>query len=496
MRALCWSALIAASCLQSTVHAAERQETLVVCDDVADPATVYPPREFVEKNHTILQQVFDPLVRIDADGRIVPALAESWRWREDGALELRLRDGVFFHDGTPFDARAVKFSIERYLDPNTGFPAIGFLSHITGVEVVDDRTVAIKTAFPDGILLNRLAALVLIMSPKHYADPGDAKAMARPVGTGAFMFDEWVPGKHISLKANPRYWRQGLPRYKALIFKFLPPPEQVKALLTGAVDVVTELPGTETLRVMKSGKAEVIKRLSYYTVAGSINVSSGPLSDVRVRRALNHAINKEELIRYDLLGNGRPLASTTMPGEIGHNPDLKPYPHDIAAAKRLLKEAGYPSGVKLRLIIKYQTERSAKILAKQLSRAGISLDIHQSPDSTLSRDIQAGSWDFTFGGCPDPFSHSFFVQSIFLFSRSPFSIMRLPEYDEMLTRMVSTLDPAEQQRIGMEVDRFVHEHALAPFTYQKIRTYGVKKGVHFTPSITGMPYFDEVASGS
>lgn len=466
-----------------------RAETLVVADDVSDPATLDPQKVFVEKAFTIIQQIFDGLARIDPEGRIEPALATSWNWVDDTTLELHLRRDVFFHNGEPFNADSVKFTIERYLDPRTGFPAVGYLNSIKSVEIVAPYTVRIKTNFPDGILMNRLAGFVHIVPPKYLAQVGDAEFAIHPVGTGAYRIVEWTKGKQIVLEANERYWASRRPQFRRLIFRFLPPKEQVDALLKGEVDIVTELPGTDTLRVMKSGDAHIVKKESFYTVAGSINISTGPLSDRRVRQALNYALNKEELIRYDLMGNGRPIASTTMPGEMGHNPDLRPYPYDLKRARQLLRDAGYPNGIKLKVIIKYQTERSAKILAKQLERAGIHLQIFKSPDSSLSQDIQKGNWDFTFGGCPDLFSHSFFIQSIFLYSRSPFSIMRNADYDARLTRMISTLDPVEQQRLGMEVDRYVYEEALSLFTYQKIRTYGVRKNVNFVPTVTGMPYF-------
>ncbi|MBI5623430.1 MAG: ABC transporter substrate-binding protein [Elusimicrobia bacterium] len=493
MRPLTLILLLAAS---GPASAGVRSQTLVVADDVADPATLDPQKQFVEKNHTLLQQIFEGLVRFDAEGRLEPGLATSWRWEDDRTLEMDLRRGVVFHDGEPFDAEAVRFSVERYLDPGTGFPAAAFLSSVERVEIAGPHRVRVRMRFPDGILLNRLAAFVLIAPPKRFAREGEQGFAAHPVGTGPFRFVSWEKGREITLEANPGYWAADYPRVKRLVFRFLPPKRQVAELLAGNVDIVTELPGTDTLGVMRSGVAKVVKKLSFYTVGGSINISTGPLSDLRVRRALNHAIDKEELIRYDLLGNGRPIATMSMPGEIGHDPGLRPYAFDLAKARRLLAEAGYPRGVDLTAIIKYQTERSANILVKQLARAGIRVKIHKSPDATLSADIQKGSWDFTFGGCPDPFAHSFFVQSIFLHSESPFSIMRNPEYDRRLVRMISKLDPVEQQAAGMELDRYVHEQALAPFTYQKIRTYGVRKSIRFTPPVTGMPYFYDAGPDS
>lgn len=459
---------------------------LRVCDDVVEPATLDPRREFSEKNHTLLQQIYEGLVRFDPEGRVVPALATSWRRLDPLTMEFDLRRGVSFHNGEPFDAQAVKYSLEQFTDPAVGFPGAGFLSTIAGVEAADSHQVRIRTKVPDGVLLHRLAGLVTMLPPRLAARGGLDE---HPIGTGPFRFQSREAGRRIVLSANSEHWA-GRPSFEGLEFHFLPVDDQVAGLLSGNVDIVTELPGTDTLRIMRSGVAVIIKRDSFYTVGASINISSGPLADKRVRQALNHAIDRDALVRYDLLGNGKPLASLAMPGELGRDPALRPYDYDLAKARRLLKEAGYPRGVRLRAVVKAQGERTMRIVAAQARKAGIDIETSPTTDATVISDIARGGWDFTFGGCPDPLAHTFFIQSIFLSSRSPYSIMRSPEYDGMLEKMVMTIDPVEQQALGAELDRYIHDEALSVFTYQRLKTYGVRRGVRFVPSVTGMPYFD------
>lgn len=461
---------------------------LRVCDDVAPPASLDPRKQFAEKNYTLLQQMFDSLVRFDPEGRIEPALAVSWKRVDPRTLELKLREGVRFHDGEPFDAEAVRFSIESLLDPKTRFPGAGFLSSIERVEAVDPSTVRIRTRFPDGILLNRLAGLVMIVPPRAIAEKGGEHFGRHPVGTGSFMFVR-AERDRIVLKANPDHWARRSRRFDALEFLFLPVEKQVEGLLDSSVDIVTELPGTDTLKVMRSGRASIVKKETFYTIGSSVNVSSGPLADVRVRRAINFAIDKEALVRYDVLGNGRPLGSMSMAGEAGHDPAVRPYPYDPGAARRLLADAGYGAGVRLAAVVKAQGERTMRVIAAQLKRVGIDVDVHLTTDATVIQDIQSRPWDFTFGGCPDPLAHSFFIPWIFLSSSSPYSITRSAEYDRRLDRMVTTLDPEEQERAGRELDRFIHDEALGIFTYQRVKTYGVRRGVRFVPWVTGMPYF-------
>ncbi len=307
--------------------------SLVVCDGAEEPATLDPQREFTEKNHTIVQQIYDGLVRFSPSGTIEPALATSWKRLDALRTRFELRDGVKFHNGEPFNAEAVKFTIERYLDPKTGFPAVSFLNSIDRVEIVDPHTVDIITKYPDGLLLNRLAAFVLIVPPQYLREKGEDALQRHPVGTGAFRFEEWTPDTHIKLVANHDYWAEGLPHLETLTFRFAPFEKQVELLLAGKVDLVTELPGTLTTKVEQAKNARVIKKNTFWTVGATMRTSDGPLSDVRVRRALNLAIDREALIRFDVRGNGSILASLTMPGQEGHNPDLKPYEYDPGKAQ-------------------------------------------------------------------------------------------------------------------------------------------------------------------
>ncbi|MBI5595423.1 MAG: ABC transporter substrate-binding protein [Elusimicrobia bacterium] len=479
-------ALLAVGLLAAPVRAGG---SLRVCDDVVEPISLDPLREFSEKYYTIVQQVFDSLVRFDPQGRLEPALAESWRWVDEKTVEFKLRPGVAFHDGEPFDAEAVRFSLTAFLDPKNAFPGAGLLASIEGVEAVDPLTVRVRTKVPDGILIHRLAGLAPMLPPRYIAEKGREHFGRHPVGTGAFRFKEWVPGSRIELAANRGYWLKGAPKLDGLTFLFLPTERQVSGLLDGSVDVVTELPGTKTLAVMESGVAHVVKKESFYTVGSSLNTSTGPLAKLAVRRALNHAIDKDALVRYDLLGNGSPIATLSMKGEPGHDPGLKPYPYDPEQARALIKEAGYADGFRLKALVKAQGVRTMQIIAKQLSAVGVTVDVTTTTDTEAVRDMAKRDWDWVFAGCPDPLAHSFFIQFIYLSSLSPFSVTRDPVYDAKLDGMVRTIDPAEQDALGRKLDGYVYDNALSLFTYQRVKTYGVRKGVSFMPSVTGMPYF-------
>ncbi len=329
-----------------------------------------------------------------------------------------------------------------------------------------------------------------IVPPKYFAEVGDKGFALHPVGTGPFAFVSWTD-KAVTFKANRSYWMPGYPKVDGLVFLFAPADEQANMLRRGEADLVTELPGTFTTE-MKQDNLTIAKQSTYWTVGATMRTDSGPLADVRVRKALNLAINREDLIRYDNKGNGTVLASLTMEGEEGHNPDLTPYPYNPDEARKLLADAGVKTPLVLKTLIRAQGARTASILAAQLRKIGVVLDIapvYTDADVIEGLHSKTKKWDIAIAGLPDPMCHTFFIQSILLFSQSPFSLEKDPAFDGQLGHFMTTLDDKERDKIGRELDRFVYEQSLSLFTYQKIKTYGLSNRVNFTPYISGMPYF-------
>lgn len=470
------------------------EKTLVVCDDVTDPMTLDPQKEFSEKNHTIIQQIFEGLVRFDASGAVRPALATSWTRLDDKTVRFHLRRGVVFQNGEPFDAESVRFSVRRYLDPATGFPALGFIDSLDRVEAVDAHTVDVVTKFPDGLLLNRLAGFLVMVPPKYYGTQPEAVLREQPVGSGPFRFSAWKRGESLVLEAYRGYWNPALPRLDRLVFRFVPAESQVAELLAGRIDLLTSLPGTRTLEVQKNPKTTVLKRPTYYTVAANFNTGRKPLSDPLVREALNLAVDRTALVRYDVFGNGSPVGTLSLPGEFGRDETVPLYPHDPPRARRLLREAGYPDGFTLKALLKLNAERTGRILAKQLSEAGVRLEFTVFKDSEMFEYFRDKSrWDLALYDCPDPMHHAFFIRSIFLAGASPFSLAADAGVDERMGRLVTALEPEAQASVSRELDRYIRERHLALPTYQRNRTYGLRRGVDFEPYVSGMPYFYETS---
>ncbi len=467
--------------------------TLVVCDDVADPLSLNPLKEFDVRSDNVVFQMFEGLLRFSDDGKLEPCLATSWKRIDPLTVEFTLRPDVVFHNGEPFTAEAVKFSIDKLLDPNTRALCYPQISTIDRVEVVDLHTVRIVTKMPDGLLLHRLPAFVKILPPLYYKEVGDDGFDRHPIGTGPFKFVEWKKGERIVLAAHERYWEKGFPKVGAVVFRFVPTDQQVPLLLKGELDLVTELPGTYTREVMKNPRTKVVKRASL-VFPSFLLCQQGPLQDRRVRLALNYAVDRRALVRYLAYGNGLPMAAWSMPGEVGHDSDLTPFPHDERKAKKLLKEAGWEKGLTIRMIVSDQAAREGAALSAQLEKVGVQVTLLVMPMSQIFQEWGRPEkrWECFGNLCPDPMGHVAFIYGLGMYSRSPFSGYQDPKFDALYERMLTTVEDQEHSRLAKEINRYVYENAMGLFTYQRMKVYGLKQEVVCTPHISGSLFLRNV----
>jgi peptide/nickel transport system substrate-binding protein len=468
---------------------------VVVCDDNLDPGALDPFFTFSEKKFTLLQQMLEGLVRFDADANIVPSLAKSWERVDPLRMRFHLRQGVRFHNGEPFDAESVRFTLERSLDPKTGSPLQGFLFSIDRIETVDSHTVDIVTKFPDGLLLRRLAGLVLLVPPKDYLKKGPSVFAKNPNGTGPFKLKKWSAGKEIVMEKNRDYWDKGLPKIDELVMLFLPNvDDQLAGLLKGSVDLMTELPGTYTLKVAEAPNALVVKKEALYAVGGHFNTALPPFDDVRVRKAVNYALNKAEFIRYDVLGNGEPVATVATPGQIGYNNALTPYPFNISKAKELLLEAGIKTPITMDVFLVPFVERPARIAKKQLEAIGINVNLHVFPEGGAVEEFKKGTWNLGMATFPSPTAHVSFSEGLLFYSKSHFSMHNDPSFDRAFEKAMMILDPKESAEAFQKLERKVYDEALGMFLYRRIKTYAVSRRIKFRPYLTGMPHYSDAVS--
>lgn len=326
------------------------QEAIIA--NVADVVTLDPLDIADAPSGLIASQVMEPLVMRDADGRFIPGLATDWEVSEDGLTwTFHLRQGVRFHDGSPFDSESVVWHVDRLLldaDAPTRFRA-NWSATVESVSAPDAYTVVFHLKEPNAAFLDLiiLGGGGSIPSPKNFQGRGPKDAALHPVGTGPFIFEEWVPGQKTVLRRNPDYWGVA-PRLETLIFRPIPESTtQVIELETGGVHLATKL-GAEDLARLKTKPNIRVEMVPAYQVRFfMLNVKEPPLDDVRVRKALILALDRPTVVETLVGDMGVLSGSAVLPLlSWGHPHDLSQPAYDPQKAAELLDEAGWVMGPK------------------------------------------------------------------------------------------------------------------------------------------------------
>ena len=318
---------------------------------------------FGGSNKRVVLQIFEGLVDRDRTKPgvvppLVPRLAESWDVSEDGKVyTFHLRKGVTFHDGTPFNADAVVFNLRRVIDPGFEYYKEGTdslrnapLRHLTEARAVDEHTVELVLSQPWGHFIDQLSTtlpsgLPLMMSPASVMEWGNEDVNLHPVGTGPFKLEEYDPGIKTVLARNPDYWNEPLPYLDRIIFFITAEAStRVTALESGEVEMITAIPADRVEDLASAGFKIVMPEKMNLVWFFSLNQGDENLADVRVRQAINHAIDRERIAK-DLLRDTAMPVWRMVPGTSAlFDPDDRAYPYDPERAKSLLAEAGMADG--------------------------------------------------------------------------------------------------------------------------------------------------------
>lgn len=321
---------------------------VLIVGQIAEPKALDPAAVTAVNDFRILMNVYDGLVRYkDGTLEVEPALATDWTISEDGTeYTFTLRDGVKFHDGSDFNAEAVKFNFERMLNEDhpyhdTGpFPLSFFFSAVETVEAVDETTVKFTLNSPYAPFLSNLAYPTgLLVSPAAVEEHG-AEFGRNPSGTGAFKFAEWRSNEAVVIEANADYW-DGTPELQAVVFRPITDANTRTAeMLAGGIDLMVEVPPV-ALSEFQGAEYSVHEQAGPHVWFLILNAKEGPFADKRVRQAANYAINKEALVNDVLEGTAAVAAGPTPPAFAwAYNKTLQPYAYDPEKAKALLAEAG------------------------------------------------------------------------------------------------------------------------------------------------------------
>ena len=430
--------------------------------------------------------IYDTLLTRDKQLQITPRLATAYKLVSEKVWEVKLRSGVKFHNGEPFDANAVKFSFERIYRPDFKSPQKGWFSTIDRVEVVDPTTVRFHTKVPDPAMPARMT-LMYQLAPKYVAQVGDVQANLKPVGTGPFKFVEWSKNERIVVEANDEHWT-GKPAVRRATWR--PIPElgaRIAALQTGQADLIVNVPpdqlpalaATKTVRVEKIPSCRII----YFGIA---QIKGGALADRRVRQALNHAVDVQGILDAVLLGNGKRINSSMPPNVWGYDPSIPLYDYNPQKAKELLAAAGQSN---LTLTIQAPNGRwamdkdIAQAIAGQLTENGIKTNVKiigewgsyvRSVLDHKTEDIFMNGW------CLPSLEPDHWVTPN-LHTGEPVSQYSNPEVDKLIQAARAEMNVEKRKQLYAQLLRLIRDDAPWIFGYQQMDIYGVNTRLKWTP---------------
>jgi glutathione transport system substrate-binding protein len=370
--------LLALAPLAIAPQAASAAEVIVA---VASTFTTMDP---YDSNDTLSQAVcksfYEGLFGYDKDLKHQHVLAEGYEVSKDGlTYTIKLRRGIKFHDGTDFKSEAVKANFDRVTNPENKLKRFNLFSVIAKTEAVDDYTARITLSKPFSAFINVLAHPSAVMiSPTALKKYGSKDIAFNPVGTGPFVFVEWKQTDHLKVKKSPSYWKPGLPKVDAITWKPVVESNSRSAMLqTGEAYFTFPVPYEQAEMLKSKGELELVAAPSIIHRYMSMNVTKKPFDNLKVRQAINYAINKEALAKVVFNGYAFP-AEGVVPQGVDYAVKMAPWPYDPAKAKQLLAEAGYPNGFETELWAGFNNTPAQKMiqaLQQQLAQVGIKAKI-------------------------------------------------------------------------------------------------------------------------
>ena len=349
------------------------------------PLTMDPGDHTASLTTDVLDPMYECLTRFDQNLEVVPSLATKWSVDSSGTRwTFQLRKGVRFHDGTPFDTQAVVGSFERLIDPRRGLAGGSrFRAIIGSIQAIDPGTVLFTLRTPYASFLRLLAVTPIVST----AADKEGKLSRHAVGTGPYKFLEWKTGEYVLEERNDQYWG---PRPALNQLKWIWTNEPVlmnMSVLAGQADIVNPLPPIFAEALAHSRKVRLVQGREARVFWVALNTRMRPLDDLRVRKALNYATDREALVRAQLRGYGTPANSPLAPADFAYDPQIKGYPYDPGQAKALLVKAGYANGLTLKIAVQEADVGLVEALQGMWAKINVSLQIDQMESGVFSQAI-------------------------------------------------------------------------------------------------------------
>jgi peptide/nickel transport system substrate-binding protein len=467
-------AVVAGTAAMVGMAQAQTNKTRVTLAMVLEPPgmdpTIAPAAAIGEIVH---YNVLEGLTKINVDGSVTPLLAESWTMEPDGrSYTFKLKKGVKFQDGEAFDASDVKFSFERAKDDkSTNKAKKAVFDNIARVDTPDPHTVILTLNNADGNFPFRMGEnTAVILDPKSAA--GTA---TKPVGTGPFTFDDWKKGSSVTLAKWDGFRDAKAVKLQRVTFRFInDPAARVAALLAGDIDGVPRLDAPQAVRQLQADPRFVV---AIGATAGkgimSINNKKKPFDDVRVRRALMHAIDRKAFIDGVLEGLGKPIGSHFAPTDAGYIDLTAAYPHDPEKAKALLKEAGVatPLNVTLTLPPPQYARKGGEVLAAMLAKVGVMAKIENVEWAQWLGGTFKGNFDLTVIDHVEPLDYMQYANTGYYWGYDS------KAFRDLAARHAAATNPQERSKLFADLQRLITADAVNAYIFNRAQVAVAKKGL-------------------
>lgn len=439
------------------------------------------------------------LYRDPKSGQYVGNLATSWSWVDSTTLELTLRQGVKFHNGASFDADDVVFTLNYMVDPKNGAKNTVATSWIKRAEKIDQFKVRIITNGPFPAALEYLAGPVIIHPHEYYAAVGPAGVATKPIGTGPYKVVSVEPGKHYVLKRNDDYFAAAKPKAKVETIDIRTIPDintQMAELFNGTIDLVWQVPSDQADKMAGRGNFQVLNaptmRVGYLSLdAAGRSGAKNPMTDVRVREAVYHAINREGIVKALMKGTTEVINSACSPSQFGCATDVASYSYDPDKAKALLAEAGYPNGFEIDFYA-YRDRPLAEAMIGMLAEVGIKANLKYLQYAALrEKRIKEGvPMSFLTWGSNSIADASAITSEFFTMSGEDDA--RDKSLSDLLEKADSSVDPTERKTLYKQALSTIADKAYWVPLWNYSTNYIMSKDVSFTPTPDELVRFNEI----
>lgn len=464
---------------ETTTDSEEAKKTLVVgLDD--DPPQMDPHFSTAAVDRQVYHSLYDKLIDIDENLNFVPQLAKDWKISDDGkTYTFYLQKGVNFHDGTPFNAEAVKYNFDRMLDPDLGSSRTSELSPVERVEVVDEYTVNVQLKSPFSpflaILTDRAGMMV---SPTAAEKLGDNFKNA-PVGTGPFKFVERIKQDKIVLERNDDYWA-GQPKLEKIIYRPYPDANvRLTNLLSGDVDIINKVPPKDVEKLKNDPTITLSEKGSIGFEGLYLNNKKEPFNNKALRQALSLVIDREAITKVALRSAAVPAAGAISPGTWAYDDSIKVKERNIEEAKRIMKEAGYPDGFSFTLKIRPKPveEQTGQMIQSMAAEAGIKVELEIVEFGTMLQQMDSFEFEATRLGWsgrvdPDGNMHALYHSTGYINYG-----YENPKMDEILEEARVVTDKEKRKELYRQASELAQEDSPYIFLYHWLDYKAYKNNV-------------------